>query len=245
MLSASAEGKGAVSYRFSAAKGSGSAAVLSAFSAKSSVLWTPKTAGTYTLTCDFKDASGNTNSRTLTYVIKDALSSASPYIRQVSPMSGEKITKDSPCAVSVSAAGGIIGTELLLYKFTLRNLAGKIVNVPYYSLNSGCTFTPTALGRYTMSVSVQGSDNTTVTRDYVYDCVAASGQSGSGKLKGDADMDGEVTILDATRIQRWLASLASASEIDMLNADADTDGEVTILDATHIQRWLAGLVSKL
>ena len=62
---------------------------------------------------------------------------------------------------------------------------------------------------------------------------------------GDADSDGDVTILDATRIQRWLAELASDEEIHLLNADADRDGDVTILDATRIQRWLAELVSEL
>ena len=60
-------------------------------------------------------------------------------------------------------------------------------------------------------------------------------------LRGDADGDGEITILDATRIQRRLADLVDDSGIDMDAADADADGEVTILDATRIQRFLAGL----
>ena len=59
---------------------------------------------------------------------------------------------------------------------------------------------------------------------------------------GDADCDGEITILDATAIQRHLASLETKA-FDELAADADGDGEVTILDATAIQRWLAGLPS--
>ena len=57
---------------------------------------------------------------------------------------------------------------------------------------------------------------------------------------GDVDGDGEVTIIDATTIQRHLASLP----IKMYNekaADADEDGTVSILDATVIQRWLAQL----
>ena len=66
--------------------------------------------------------------------------------------------------------------------------------------------------------------------------------SDSGKviLLGDADGDGEVTILDATRIQRWLASLTDMTDDELKAADADGDGDVTILDATRIQRWLAG-----
>ena len=60
-------------------------------------------------------------------------------------------------------------------------------------------------------------------------------------LKGDADRDGEVTILDATRIQRYIAELVTEEEIDMAAADVDGDGSVTILDATRIQRVIAEL----
>ena len=59
------------------------------------------------------------------------------------------------------------------------------------------------------------------------------------RLLGDADDSGDVSILDATGIQRYLANLPNES-FDPTPADADEDGEVTILDATAIQRWLAG-----
>ena len=58
---------------------------------------------------------------------------------------------------------------------------------------------------------------------------------------GDADQDYEVTILDATRIQRFLVGLADMTTRVRRLADADRDGEVTILDATRIQRYLVGL----
>ena len=58
---------------------------------------------------------------------------------------------------------------------------------------------------------------------------------------GDTDLDGEITIIDATRIQRKLASLTELSSAAEIAADADEDGEITILDATAIQRNLAGL----
>ncbi len=60
-------------------------------------------------------------------------------------------------------------------------------------------------------------------------------------IRGDADGDGKITILDATRIQRYLAGLAGEDEISMDDADADGDGKITILDATRIQRVLARL----
>ena len=61
-------------------------------------------------------------------------------------------------------------------------------------------------------------------------------------LLGDVDGDGEVTIFDATAIQRWLADLP-ASQINETAADADEDGEISIFDATAVQRWLADLPS--
>ena len=62
----------------------------------------------------------------------------------------------------------------------------------------------------------------------------------AGYIVGDADADGNLTILDATCIQRKLAGLKTTSYNEKA-ADADEDGEVTILDATAIQRRLAGL----
>ena len=58
-------------------------------------------------------------------------------------------------------------------------------------------------------------------------------------LVGDADEDGEVTILDATHIQRALAEIIPIAELDTWLCDTDFDGEITIVDATRIQRRLA------
>lgn len=58
---------------------------------------------------------------------------------------------------------------------------------------------------------------------------------------GDADGDGLVSILDATRIQRKLAGLCTKFEIVETSADVDRDGSVTILDATRIQRYKASI----
>lgn len=71
---------------------------------------------------------------------------------------------------------------------------------------------------------------------------------------GDSDCDGELTILDATYIQRVIADLNEFSVMDeylgayqyygkKINhiSDYDFDGEVTIMDATAIQRHIAGL----
>ena len=59
-------------------------------------------------------------------------------------------------------------------------------------------------------------------------------------ILGDVDGDDKVTIIDATCIQRKLASIATAKFIEAA-ADADEDGSLSIIDATTIQRWLAHL----
>ena len=60
-------------------------------------------------------------------------------------------------------------------------------------------------------------------------------------LFGDADNDNELSILDATLIQQFIARLVQANALEAKLADFDRDGEITVLDATAIQLKLAGL----
>ena len=59
-------------------------------------------------------------------------------------------------------------------------------------------------------------------------------------IKGDADGDGDVNIIDATCVQRHEAGIASTTFFKSL-ADVDSDSEVSIIDAALIQRSKAGL----
>ncbi|MBQ6626933.1 MAG: dockerin type I repeat-containing protein [Ruminococcus sp.] len=54
---------------------------------------------------------------------------------------------------------------------------------------------------------------------------------------GDVDKDGEISVIDATEIQRHIARLNVLS-IEQI-ADVDRDGETTVFDATAIQMKLA------
>ena len=74
-------------------------------------------------------------------------------------------------------------------------------------------------------------------------------------ILGDVDWDGNLTIMDATEIQRFLANIIAleddyffifssceyGSAIAHI-ADSDCDGSINIMDATHIQRKLANIV---
>lgn len=62
---------------------------------------------------------------------------------------------------------------------------------------------------------------------------------------GDADGDGDVTILDATRIQRHLASLdPPIAEENMKAAKVSGEEILSVIDATLIQRKLASLITR-
>ena len=64
---------------------------------------------------------------------------------------------------------------------------------------------------------------------------------GAAYLRGDADGDEEITILDATHIQRVLAGLQPDDDGSAaMRGDCNGDG-LDILDATLIQRYLVGL----
>ena len=71
-----------------------------------------------------------------------------------------------------------------------------------------------------------------------YIVVEGTKASTGERLYGDADMDGKITILDATRIQRYLADFVTDDDIDSEAADISGNG-IDILDATYIQRYLA------
>lgn len=62
-------------------------------------------------------------------------------------------------------------------------------------------------------------------------------------LIGDANLDGKISILDATTIQRHLAQLAPMLDEQLELADVNASGDVTIVDATTIQLYLAHKIS--
>lgn len=69
---------------------------------------------------------------------------------------------------------------------------------------------------------------------YIYDKV----------IRGDADSDNVITVMDATCIQKYLSRLISEDEIN-LEAATMLSGELSITGATHIQRWLADIIHDL
>jgi len=67
----------------------------------------------------------------------------------------------------------------------------------------------------------------------------------SAYSKGDANLDEDINIKDATLIQKYLAGLSDFDEAQIFLADVDGLKGVNIKDATHLQKWLAGVADML
>lgn len=59
-------------------------------------------------------------------------------------------------------------------------------------------------------------------------------------MLGDVNLDGDVTIDDATLVQKYLANMEGLSEQAQKNADVDKSSNISIDDVTTIQKYLAG-----
>ncbi len=57
---------------------------------------------------------------------------------------------------------------------------------------------------------------------------------------GDADLDGRITIKDATIIQKHIAKLLTLDDVSLKLADTNNDAVVSVKDATQIQKFIAG-----
>ena len=64
-------------------------------------------------------------------------------------------------------------------------------------------------------------------------------------LMGDVDLDDQITIMDVTSIQRFIADLNQFDDYQKMLADYDGDGQITIIDCTKIQRVLADIEEPL
>lgn len=62
---------------------------------------------------------------------------------------------------------------------------------------------------------------------------------------GDVDIDGKISIMDATAIQLHIASISVLGDENLSYADADKDGSVSVMDATQIQLFVAQLIPEL
>ena len=66
----------------------------------------------------------------------------------------------------------------------------------------------------------------------------------SGKLYGDINGDGQITIDDATTLQKYIVKMVDLDDDAKICADVNGDGRISVMDVTFIQRYLAGSTGK-
>ncbi|MDE7389865.1 MAG: Ig-like domain-containing protein, partial [Lachnospiraceae bacterium] len=192
---------------------------LSDFSSKNQVTWTPTKAGDYTVTFDVKDGSGETNSRQLSYTIKDLGNAEEPVFLSASPANNSQIKKGGSTTVAVEGAGGQINTKLLFYKTEVLDPDGNRVNTVYYQLGNRVSFEASKIGTYTVNMTIQNSsvDNKTTTVTYTYDSV-------DNPIDTDTTTDNPVAVT-GVKLDKTTASMkigeTTTLKATVLPSDAD------------------------
>lgn len=81
---------------------------------------------------------------------------------------------------------------------------------------------------------------TAATIAFVLILISVSPAFAQSYLPGDASEDGELTVLDSTVIQKYIAGFENI-KINSEDSDFNGDGKITVVDATQIQKKLVGL----
>ena len=64
-----------------------------------------------------------------------------------------------------------------------------------------------------------------------------------GLTCGDTDLNGYISVTDATLVQKYVAGIEGFDKLQLFNSDVDNDGEISVVDATLIQKYIVGLDS--
>lgn len=75
----------------------------------------------------------------------------------------------------------------------------------------------------------------------VFSAFAVEDETKNALVYGDVNIDGDITVIDATDIQKYIVGLEEFTEDSKSAADVDSDGVVSVMDATSIQKYIVGL----
>lgn len=127
------------------------------------------------------------------------------------------------------------------YTFEIKDSSGNTVftntkkgdncNMNYRYSETAQKYTPQKSGVYTITVSSTDGNKEYAEISYTFKVV--------DKTIGDTDGSGDITVMDATNIQRYLVNLIKEPTIMPELSDCDKSELVNIMDATYIQRYLA------
>lgn len=58
---------------------------------------------------------------------------------------------------------------------------------------------------------------------------------------GDVNSDGDISVVDATLVQKYIVGLEKLTALQKKSAEVNGDGEISVVDATLIQKYIVGL----
>lgn len=201
---------------------------------------------------------------TLTLPVYAAGSNSSYGVYNVQVEDGYTLTPLTADGTEDTAVADDVGS---VYKNTVKftmSFAGEADAQYVVFLLNGETKVPTETNiRY---IDQQGTDQTTVTVEFsIYPdtlaqagkyavCVSGSGTDGAYKTVasfnvvtfyslGDVDLDGEITVSDASLVLQHVAQLITLDGARLAAANVDTDNEVTVSDASLILQRVAQLIT--
>lgn len=58
---------------------------------------------------------------------------------------------------------------------------------------------------------------------------------------GDVNSDGDISVVDATLVQKYIVGLENLKDLQKKSADVNDDNEISVVDATLIQKYIVGL----
>ena len=61
------------------------------------------------------------------------------------------------------------------------------------------------------------------------------------KKSADVNDDNEISVVDATLIQKYIVGLEKLTDLQKKSAEVNGDGEISVVDATLIQKYIVGL----
>lgn len=104
--------------------------------------------------------------------------------------------------------------------------------------NAKYSISGVASGTYTMKVS----KNVHADREYTV-IVANSDVIRNAKIFaiGDVNSDGDISVVDATLVQKYIVGLENLTDLQKKSADVNDDNEISVVDATLIQKYIVGL----
>lgn len=104
--------------------------------------------------------------------------------------------------------------------------------------NAKYSISGVASGTYTMKVS----KNAHADREYTV-IVTNSDVIRNAKIFaiGDVNSDGDISVVDATLVQKYIVGLENLKDLQKKSADVNDNNEISVVDATLIQKYIVGL----